>query len=42
MAEELCNMRSSNNMETVFTNRQCYTRPVDELTVVVPTARVKF
>jgi len=42
VAEELCNMPSRNKMVTVFTNRQCYTRPVDELTIVVPTVRVKF
>ena len=42
MAEELCNMSSRNNTETVFTNRQYYTSPLDELTVVVLTARVKF
>jgi hypothetical protein len=31
-----------NNMQTVFGNRQCYTRSVRRLTVVVCKARVKF
>jgi len=42
VAEEQCDMSSRNSTEAVFTNRQYYTSPVDELTIVVLMARVKF